>query len=215
MVAGGCLRPGAAPQIVAAKRASKLKHLAAGNWRYDRRSTHRPPCYSNGESPIHVPLLSAILHLLMEPAVIASIIAAATALVAVIVGPFLTIRASKTQMLGPMRQAWINSLRDAVAEYAARIHAGQPNSPASLSTDDSVRHRAETLRADHLQTTYQLQARIALLINANEPEHQELVRLAKSAYAAYSGGHDTSVPLSALQVHTQTVLKKEWNVVKK
>lgn len=151
----------------------------------------------------------------MAPEVIASIIAAATALVAVVVGPLVTIRASKTQMLGPMRQAWINSLRETVAEYSARIHAGQPQPAALLSPDDSVRHAAEIARAEHVQSTYQLQAKITLLINPNESEHQELVRLAKNAYEAYVSGRDTEVPLAALQQHTQTVLKKEWNVVKK
>lgn len=151
----------------------------------------------------------------MEPEVIASIIAAATALVAVVVGPLVTIRASKTQMLGPMRQAWINSLRDTVAEYSARIHAGKPQPTALLSPDDSVRHAAQVACAEHVQSTFQLQAKIILLINPNEVEHQELVRLAKSAYEVYFSGRDTEVPLAALQQHTQTVLKTEWNVVKK
>jgi len=56
----------------------------------------------------------------METEVITSIIAAITALVAVVIGPFIMIRAQKNQMLGPMRQAWINDLRDSVAEYLAR-----------------------------------------------------------------------------------------------
>jgi hypothetical protein len=150
----------------------------------------------------------------MAPEVIASIIAAATALVAVIVGPLVTIRASKTQMLGPMRQAWINNLREAVAEYSARIHAGQPQSAALLSLHDSVRHAAEVVRAEHIQTTYQLQAKIILLINPNESDRQELVRLAKNAYEAYVLCRNSVLPLEALQKHTQTVLKKEWNVVK-
>lgn len=150
----------------------------------------------------------------MEPPVIASIIAAATALVAVVVGPLVTMRASKKQMLGPMRQAWINSLRDTVAEYSARIHAGQPQSAALLSSDDSVRHAAEVSRADHVQSTTQLQAKIILLINPNEADHMELVRLTKNAYQAYVSGQSTAGTLAALQQHTQTVLKKEWNVVK-
>ena len=148
------------------------------------------------------------------PEVIASIIAAATALVAVVVGPFLTIRASKTQMLGPMRQAWINSLRDSVSEYSAKVHIGSLQSAALLSPEDSVRHAAEIGKAEHRQQTYQLKAKIALLINPKEPEHNELVRLAEAAYAAYVAGHDPSVQLQALQQHTQVVLKKEWNVVK-
>lgn len=148
------------------------------------------------------------------PEVIASMIAAATALVAVVVGPFLTIRASKTQMLGPMRQAWINSLRDTVAEYSAKVHVGSLQSAALVSSEDSVRHAAEIAKTEHRQQTYQLNAKIALLINPKEPEHNELVRLADAVHAAYVAGKDPSIQLRAMQQHTQLVLKKEWNVVK-
>ncbi|MDX2300878.1 MAG: hypothetical protein NW204_14240, partial [Xanthomonadaceae bacterium] len=146
---------------------------------------------------------------------VASIIAAVTALVAVAIGPFLTIRASKTQMLGPMRQAWINSLRDTVVEFPAKVHIGALQSGALLSPDDTVRHLAELARVEHQQQTYQLKAKIALLVNPKEAEHGELMRLTDAAYSAYVGGRDPSVQLLALQRHAQVVLKKEWNVVKK
>lgn len=150
----------------------------------------------------------------MAPEVIASIVAAVTALVAVIVGPFLTIRASKTQMLGPMRQAWINSLRDTVSEFSASIHVGSYQVSALLAQDDNIRHAAEAAKHDRVQKTYQLKEKICLLINPKEEEHQELVRLAENAYTAYFSGEDTSVPLVALRKYTQVVLKTEWEVVK-
>ena len=112
----------------------------------------------------------------LDPQVIASIVAAVTALVAVAVAPFVTIRASKTQMLGPMRQAWINSLRDTVAEYTAKVDAGIPQSSAVLASDDSLRHAAQRERLEHQQQVYQLKSKIALLINPKESNHVELVR---------------------------------------
>lgn len=150
----------------------------------------------------------------MAPEVIASIVAAITALVAVAVGPFLTIRASKTQMLGPMRQAWINSLRDTVAEFSASIHVGPYQVTALLAQDDSIRHTAEAEKHNRVQNTYRLKEKICLLINPKEEDHQELVRLAENAYTAYLSGQDTSVPLLALRKYTQAVLKTEWKVVK-
>ena len=150
----------------------------------------------------------------LDPQVIASIVAAVTALVAVAVAPFVTIRASKTQMLGPMRQAWINSLRDTVAEYTAKVDAGIPQSSAVLASDDSLRHAAQRERLEHQQQVYQLKSKIALLINPKESNHVELVRLAESAYASYLAGQNSSVSIRALLDHTQTVLKTEWNVVK-
>ena len=101
----------------------------------------------------------------MAPQVIASIVAAFTALVAVAVGPFLTIRASKTQMLGPMRQAWINSLRDTIAEFSSSIYEGLYQVSALLAQDDNIRHTAEATKHDRVQKTYQLKEK-------NMPPHQ-------------------------------------------
>ena len=117
-------------------------------------------------------------------------------------------------MLGPMRQAWINSLRDTVAEYTAKVDAGIPQSSAVLASDDSLRHAAQRERLEHQQQVYQLKSKIALLINPKESNHVELVRLAESAYASYLAGQNSSVSIRALLDHTQTVLKTEWNVVK-
>ncbi|MBK6557226.1 MAG: hypothetical protein IPG16_08425 [Comamonadaceae bacterium] len=150
----------------------------------------------------------------LDPQVIASIVAAVTALVAVAVAPFVTIRASKKQMLGPMRQAWINSLRDTVAEYTASIDAGIPLSSAVLAPDDSLRHAAVMDRMQRQQQVYQLKSKITLLINPKESNHIELVRLVESAYAAHLAGQNPAVAIRALLDHTQTVLKTEWNVVK-
>ena len=150
-----------------------------------------------------------------DPQVIASIVAAVTALVAVAVAPFVTIRASKSQMLGPMRQAWINSLRNTVAEYIARIDVGAPQSSAVLAPDDGLRHAAVMERLEHQQQVCQLKSKIALLINPKESNHIELVRLVGNAYAAYLAGQSPAVAIRALLDQTQVVLKTEWNVVKR
>ena len=150
----------------------------------------------------------------LETQVVASLIAAATALVAVIVGPFISFKASKRQMLGPMRQAWINSLRDTIAEYTSKIRLGMPQPSALLAPDDALRHQAQSERAEHLQSVLQLKAKIALLINPKEADHTELVRLAQVTFEAYEKGQHASVQLEALIAHTQKVLKREWNVVK-
>lgn len=149
------------------------------------------------------------------PAVIASIIAAVTALVAVVVGPFVTIKASKTQMLRPMRQAWINSLRDAVAEYIAKIQAGIPNTSAMLATDEAVRTAAEISRVERQLQLHQIRAKIKLLINPAEARHRELVRLVEEAQVAYATLADATPHINAIVAHTQVVLKAEWEAVKK
>ncbi|TRZ66323.1 MAG: hypothetical protein D4S02_07115 [Rhodocyclaceae bacterium] len=151
----------------------------------------------------------------MEPPVIAATIAAVTALVAVMAGPFFTFRASKNSMLGPMRQAWINSLRDTVAEFIASIYISPTQLTGAVSNNDDIRHAIEVSKRSQLETTYRLKERICLLINPKEPDHQDLVRLVESAYSAHVEGRDTTVALLAIRKHTQVILKAEWNVVKK
>lgn len=151
----------------------------------------------------------------MDPPVIAATIAAVTALVAVIAGPFLSFRASKNAMLGPMRQAWINSLRDAVAEFAASIYISPLELAGALSSDDGIRHQVELGKRTQLQLTYRLKEKICLLINPMEADHRELVRLVENAFAAHVEESSTATALRALREHTQLVLKAEWNVVKK
>lgn len=151
----------------------------------------------------------------MQPEVLASIIAAATALVAVIVGPFLTSRASKNHMLGPMRQAWINSLRDTVAEFIAHVYIARSHVVASTTDPLEVKRAQEIEDRNRVQLAIQLKENISLLINPKETDHQELVRLVESAYDAYLNGKETAIALRAIREQTQAILKREWEVVKK
>jgi hypothetical protein len=148
-----------------------------------------------------------------SPEVVASIIAAATALVAVVIGPFVTMRASKNQMLGPMRQAWINDLRDTIAEFCSVVSSRLPT--GSISPDDQLRRTAQQDIQAAISRVSQLQAKITLLINPKECDHMELVRLVNAAHSAYLSDESTTVQVSALISHAQGVLKAEWNVVKK
>lgn len=147
--------------------------------------------------------------------VIAAVIAAATALVAVIIGPFVTIYASKRAILGPMRQAWINSLRDTVAEYLANVQMSVVTLSGALSEEASVRHAAEAAKANQIKDAFRLKEKICLLINPRERDHRELVALVERAYTQADGGRDPTEFLAPIREITQKVLKAEWEVVKK
>jgi uncharacterized protein YneF (UPF0154 family) len=67
----------------------------------------------------------------IDPAVI-PVLSLVVALLAVFVGPFVSwkvvkkqiessSRTARQQMLGPMRQAWINELRELIAEVASKL----------------------------------------------------------------------------------------------
>lgn len=150
----------------------------------------------------------------MQPEVWASIISAATALVAVIVGPFVSYRAGKRQMLGPMRQAWINDLRDNLSLYISLISINRWNTLATTDEPKDVRDRKEVEDLERFQEAIRLREKIYLLLNHNEFRHTTLADLIQRAFDAYKSCEDTTKPLSDLRIHSQVVLKTEWNVIK-
>ena len=144
-----------------------------------------------------------------------SIISAATALLAVVIGPYVTLKVAKRQILGPMRLAWTNDLRSTLAEFHARISVGWQSVASALTDDEALRHQAKVLRAAHVQATTQLLSKIVLLLNPNVVEHEELVRLAKGGLEAYIAEENRTVVLAALQKQAQLVLKLELIEIKK
>lgn len=138
-----------------------------------------------------------------------------TAIAAVIIGPYIAARATRSQMLGPMRQAWIDDLRNAVSEFVAKVSTGQVVLSGLVADDPNIRHDAAARRRAHVDQTAILKVKIELLINPKEADHQELVRLVAVAYQAYINETAPGATLRDLTAQTQVVLKKEWNVVKK
>lgn len=145
---------------------------------------------------------------------IASIIAAATALVAVVIGPSVTLRAQKRQFLGPMRQDWINDLRNTVAEFLSEITISRFHMLASNDEPKEVVRAHQAEDRDKYAKICRLCEKVALLINPEEVELQELVRLIERGKNLYHKNEDTKNIEKAIREHTQKVLKAEWNVVK-
>ena len=150
----------------------------------------------------------------MAPEVIASIVAAFTALAAVILGPFITFRAQMNQMLGPMRQAWINNLREVIAEFIAQVYVSRWNNVASDAELEEIQRASKAEDKARIERAFLLKEKVALMINPKEVEHQELLRLIESAYDAYHNGKPVSKLAAAIRSQAQIVLKAEWNVVK-
>lgn len=110
---------------------------------------------------------------------------------------------AKLQVISPMRQQWINTLRDTVAEIlsqATQLH----------------------LRNDPPESTERMQlaareAKLELLINPKEEDHRLLLQSVRFVVNSISGaerhefhnGHCTAVKIA------QKVLKQEWEVTKR
>ena len=109
------------------------------------------------------------------------------------------------QILAPMRQAWINELRDNLAELAS----------------DTLHYFVSGM-ADRKDSDYQkltlLEHKISLMVNPEESDHHRLLEVIRNLVSALESGkerdsefidaHKELVPLS------RGILKREWDRVK-
>jgi hypothetical protein len=133
------------------------------------------------------------------------------AVLAVFIGPLISLvitrqqiassmRVANKQIVAPMRQAWINELRDLLAELlSSTLHycvAGFEN-----------RTEEEYRRIDLLQE------KIGLMLNLKEADHQRLQELIKKMINSIrdKGFADAHTEVAVL---SRTVLKREWDRVK-
>ena len=130
-----------------------------------------------------------------------ALLSAATALIAVIVGPIVTFRIArqkiKADTVASNRQEWINTLRNELSEFIAVITSVGVFRPGGMGAQEV-----------HRQT--RIAAKIQLLLNPTEPDHQELIGVVRravrevhllddsdlEAYGQTMSGHmDPSVPI--------------------
>lgn len=144
-----------------------------------------------------------------------SVLSLIVALLAVVVSPLvswiivkLQIRASLAtadkQITAPMRQTWINKLRDLVAELISL-------SQRYYAVDDNFAD-------EDYQRLVLLEAKIQLMLNPNEPGHQELGKRIREIVGIKYKKEVNVVEFAGLRNQvmntTRAILKCEWNRVK-
>lgn len=155
--------------------------------------------------------------------------AIATVVAALITGAisFVNLTLTKEQKTSEFRQAWIDALREDLAQFlgAARafaravevVHQFGPDykSKVPLTVSDE---KVSDLRYQAAETY----CRIQLRLNPSEPEHVELLRLLRRAIdeqnAMLHSGGGIDPTMKAIEVaneYAQPVLKKEWERVKR
>ena len=118
-----------------------------------------------------------------------------------------SLEAANKQIVAPMRQAWINKLRELLADFTGRTHH---------YWNTTFAHRSE----NEYQDLVSLQAHIVLMLNPTEEDHQDLEKLMRKMVVAlleddvgpqseYPGLHGEMLAL------TRKILKTEWNRVRK
>ena len=144
------------------------------------------------------------------------ILSLVVASLAVFVGPMNAFRLAKRQIrssletankqiTAPMRQAWINSLRDLLAELASNaLHyyvAG-----------------FEDRKDEEYQRLTLLEHKVQLMLNPKEEDHKKLEQLVRKMMAALGRGKEGDKDFVAFHPEvmrlSREVLKREWNRVK-
>jgi hypothetical protein len=124
---------------------------------------------------------------------------------------YLTMRVQlRRTIVSKSRQAWINTLRDAIAEL-------QTKSMIIIEEYRSAEHKdlIDARRGIFLSIN-----RIQLLLNPTEKDHVELIALLKLLYHAtvyenITNEKEYDAIQSNITEKSQAILKREWNRVKK
>ena len=147
-----------------------------------------------------------------------ALVAAITALLAVVLGPLVSLAVAQKQarvaVLSNNRQAWINSLRDNISEFYAAI--------TYVHITDWKEHPAKELN-DKVERVLYLEWKIKLMLNPVEADHQKLIELLIAGRRTVSGarkgkaesGEAWMKATEALLPLAHEVLKREWVRVKK
>ncbi|SRR6266446_1303187 len=155
------------------------------------------------------------------PSQIIPILSLVIALLAVFIGPLITLkigsrqtelsrRIASKQIVAPMRQAWINTFREKLSEFtSAAFHYWNVR---------QVTVGMVELKDEEQRRLAQLEHEIELLINPTEPDHKELVETIKQIPWRLERGTDESGELNLLMDKATTlgqkIFKTEWDRIK-
>jgi len=134
------------------------------------------------------------------------------------------------QVLSSNRQQWINTLREAIADYLGAVHALRRSRTIARWCWDSSKENGTEFYIEHLEAALRLMDdsktidtlayKIKLLVNPQEPEAAEITHILDEI-PKHTGDFDNKpnieelVKLSnELTVKAQSYLKKEWVRVK-
>lgn len=160
----------------------------------------------------------------IEIPAILGLVSASTALVASIVGPVVTLTVARRQfsatVLSGNRQKWIEALRDDLAELIALLATGSvvKSKWKDKWEEGRVALNAEPALLDKFERIVLTQARIQLLINPADPDHQRLSEAIEAAAARLRSeeapGSETVADIRTILRLSQSIIKREWQRVK-
>lgn len=153
---------------------------------------------------------------------------------AIIVGPFVSwliarrqvqtsLIVAQKQVIAPMRQKWIDSLRDRVAEFISTGHwyyiaGGNEVIPTPNDEDQFEQHESLQIQQVSRKMIFMLN-QIEMMLNPKETDHTTLIdSLKRIEKACFSHGEEHLLLFEFIdeaREMCQIVLKREWDRLKK
>lgn len=160
----------------------------------------------------------------MEIPAVVGLVSASTALVASIAGPVVALTVARRQVSATVvsgnRQKWIEALRDDLAELISLLATGLVIKSKWKDRWEQGRGplNAEPALLDKFERIVLAQARIQLLINPGDADHQRLAEAIDSAAnqlrSEEAPDSATEADIRTIVVLAQAILKREWQRVK-
>ena len=160
----------------------------------------------------------------MDPLLI-SLVSAATALVASILGPLVTLAVARRQfnasVLSANRQKWIETLRDLLAELISLLVTAlvvKENWQGSWERGGHAAVAGNSELLAKLERIVLVQNKIRLLLNPSEDDHIHLYRTIDVAFKRIRdegpSDKESEADIDTIIKLSQAILKREWQRVK-
>lgn len=137
------------------------------------------------------------------------------AFLALFIAPLVNARNSKRQVIAPMRQAWINALRDKISEFISIASISRLHVCANDSASEEIKKESQKEDRERYARLKLLIASVELHINPSEENHKNLVKQMRDIIKGYHDNKDIRDRVNSLLKLGQKVLKEEWEVTKK
>ena len=141
-----------------------------------------------------------------------SLISVGATLCAVIIGPCVTLKVAKRQIISPIRQKWIDELRELMSQFLS-----ESRKVIVLSEGCGLLNADKTDESAFQKLLY-IQQKLGLMLNPNEEDHSELVNLVHEITedVQHGGGNliDFGNRLGKATTLCQKILKYEWQRIK-
>lgn len=142
---------------------------------------------------------------------IISFLALIVSLVAVIVGPLITLKVAKRQVISPIRQKWIDELRELISEYLSECEK------ILVLGNDGILNNEEMDEKIYARLLY-LGKKLELMLNPNEKKHIELLAIINNITDEIYHGVRNIISFGGYLKEatdiSQKILKEEWVRVK-